>query len=236
MPDIKPYPSRAAAEAAWWQAWRTCDFSWQGLARIPAGDGTLQDYWRMEAGRLIAEPGSDRLWTRFHCPLVFADGSPTPKMAWSTSEWEDLRVAVRTRLARGGEAAPCRLDGAVLDRLNEAEDQLPERDGYLWLIARHAFFAGDVDLSRTGFELLDVHGAWFGGAFHTEGAHIVHYDVYRSVQAQGLPEHAQMPVADSIIAAATEQLPVNKRNRWPVVVGLTLAFITVLITVLVMRP
>ena len=246
MPETRPYPSRAEAEAAWWRAWRGCDFSWQGLARIPASNGTLQDYWRTEAGRLIAEPGSDRSWTRFHCPLVFADGSPSPKAAWSAHEWDDMRQALRTRLALGTEAAPCRLDGVVLDGLQEAEEVVPDPEAYLWLIARQAYFRGDVDLSRNGYELLDVNGAWFGGAFRTEGTHILQYNVYRSVQAMALPEQArparpkavQPAKAVSAVVTDANAVPATspKPRRWPAVAGLLLAVIAILITVVILRP
>ena len=69
-------------EAAWWRAWQVRDYSWAGLAALPASEGlTLQDYWRGEKDRLIAEPGTTRRWTRFHCPFVFSDGSASPKAA-----------------------------------------------------------------------------------------------------------------------------------------------------------
>jgi hypothetical protein len=239
MPDSRPYPSRATAEAAWWQAWRNRDFSWQGLARIPAGDGTLQDYWRAEAGRLVAEPGSDRLWTRFHCPFIFADGSPSPKAAWLAADWDDLRMSIRTRLARGAECAPSRLDGVVLDGLDEAEDDLPERDGYLWLVARQAFFRGDVELSRTGFEWLDVHGAWFGGSFRTDGAHIVNYNVYGSVQAQALPDRTtfSIPAVTVTMVGPGEKIgPSSKRTSWPAVISLLLAVIAIAVAIMALRP
>lgn len=237
MPDSRPYPSRAAAEAAWWQAWWQRDFSWQGLARVQAGHDSLQDYWRVEAGRLIPEPGSDRLWTRFHCPFVFADGSPSPKAAWTKAEWEDLRMSIRTRLARGSEGTPCRLDGVVLDGLDEAEDTLPDHDGYLWLVARQAFFRGDVELSRTGFEWLDLHGAWFGSGFRTDGAHIVNYDVYGSVQAQALPYRAAAvpAVAPVAVEAAGQTEPGTKRAPWPAIIGLLLAVVAITVVVLALR-
>ncbi len=89
-------PDIAALEAQWWKAWRAADFSWDGLARQSSqacgdiGIATLQDYWASERERLIPEPGTSRRWTRFHCPLAFADGSPSPKAAWSEADWRGL--------------------------------------------------------------------------------------------------------------------------------------------------
>src|SRR5438132_9712575 len=89
-------PDIAALEAQWWKGWRAADHSWDGLAaKSPEACGdiglrTLQDYWAGERDRLIDEPGTGRRWTRFHCPLTFADGSPTPKALWNEADWQAL--------------------------------------------------------------------------------------------------------------------------------------------------
>ncbi|ESQ87479.1 hypothetical protein ABAC460_19320 [Asticcacaulis sp. AC460] len=161
-------------EAAWWNAWRRFDLSWEGLARREGhSDATLQDYWRNEAGRLIAEPGTARQWTRFHCPFVFEDGTPSPKSHWTAADWADLHSSLRTRLAMGSEAKPCLLTGAVLDGLFEAEAEVPDAEGFLWLRANWAYFRDGVDLSRNGLGLADFRAAWFGGKAVFEGARAV---------------------------------------------------------------
>lgn len=104
--------SRDKLTSDWWGRWRSADFSWAGLADKPwqgwlvADDGrmvrveelpsaqkdlepgwrpaSLQDYWRSEEGQLI--PGDGKLWTRVHCPLNWADGTPTPKRSWTETE------------------------------------------------------------------------------------------------------------------------------------------------------
>jgi hypothetical protein len=166
--------NKQTQEAAWWHAWRRLDLSWDGLAKREGhGAGTLQDYWRNEAGRLIEEPGTGRRWTRFHCPFVFEDGTPSPKSAWTAAEWADLHSSLRTRLAMGTEAKPSLLTGAVLDGLFEAEAEVPEAEGFLWLRANWAYFRDGVDMSRNGLGLADFRAAWFGGKAVFEGARAV---------------------------------------------------------------
>ncbi|EGF93471.1 hypothetical protein ABI_19110 [Asticcacaulis biprosthecium C19] len=161
-------------EAAWWNAWRRLDLSWDGLARREGhGDASLQDYWRNEAGRLIDEPGTPRRWTRFHCPFVFENGSPSPKSAWTAADWADLHGSLRTRLAMGTETKPSLLTGVVLDGLFEAEAEVPDQDGFLWLRANWAYFRDGVDMSRNGLGLADFRAAWFGGKAVFEGARAV---------------------------------------------------------------
>ncbi len=147
----------AAREAAWWADWRARDFSWDGLAAQATGDGSLQDYWRNQQHSLIHEPGTQRRWTRFHCPLLFADGNA----------FAQGRVA-RRRLARPGtqlayppgaerSERPCRLDGCVLRRMDEGADDAGE--AYLWLSARWAWFGEGVDLRNNSLGLSDFQGA-----------------------------------------------------------------------------
>ncbi|ESQ74992.1 hypothetical protein [Asticcacaulis sp. AC402] len=166
--------SKLAQEAAWWHAWRRLDLSWDGLTRREGHDGaTLQDYWRNESGRLIPEPGTQRLWTRFHCPFVFEDGTASPKSTWTAADWADLHASLRTRLAMGTEGKPCLLTGAVLDGLFEAEAEVPDEAGYLWLRANWTYFRDGVDMSRNGLGLADFRAAWFGGKAVFEGARAV---------------------------------------------------------------
>src|SRR4051794_18827651 len=100
-------PNIAALELQWWKDWRAADYSWDGLAAkrmMHRGtEITLQDYWRGEDGRLIAEPGTSRRWTRLHCPLVFADGTPSPKARWAQvdfggTDWSDIAAIIQARL------------------------------------------------------------------------------------------------------------------------------------------
>ena len=202
-----PTSPTAACEAEWWQAWRALDFSWQGLAAMPGhSGGTLQDVWAMEGDRLIVEPGTMRLWTRFHCPFVFADGSPSPKAAWSDGEWRDLQQALRTRLAMGSGERPCRLDGIVVDELIEGEDEVPEAAGFLWLRAPYMFVRGDVDFRYAGLALGDFTGAWFGGRVDLTGAEILSGSLNDVVMARSLGAEilAVRPPAVAAIPAVVE--------------------------------
>lgn len=198
---------RQAQEASWWQTWRQFDLSWEGLARRPGSDGgSLQDYWRNESARLIAEPGAHRLWTRFHCPIVFADGTPSPKAAWTVEEWNDLHATLRTRLAMGTAERPCLLTGVVLDGLFEAETEVPEVDGFLWLRADLAYFRDGIDLSRNGLGLADFRGAWFGGKAVLEGTQALTADFSGAYHAARMIEAPQQTVSP----------PLTQRRRTPV--------------------
>ena len=172
-------------EALWWEAWRDRDYSWNGLARkLGHGGGTLQDVWALESDRLIMEPGTDRLWTRWHCPFVFADGSLSPKASWSPSDWRDLHQGLRTRLAMGSRARPCRLDGVVIDGLDEGESEIPDEGDFLWLQAPFSYVRGDVDLRHAGLAFCDFHGAWFGGRVDLTGAKVLDGDMLNIVMAR----------------------------------------------------
>lgn len=164
-PEGSANPEVRAFEQAWWQAWRAQDFSWDGLGAKPGHDGrTLQDCWRTEANNLIEEPGTKRRWTRFHCPFVFADGSPSPKARWSEAEWQAVQMGLKTRLAGGTETEPCLLTGVVLDHLSEPEEaRRTDRDGDFWLVASGAYFRNGVDFSCNGFGGAAFNAAWFGG-------------------------------------------------------------------------
>jgi uncharacterized protein YjbI with pentapeptide repeats len=178
MSDSHNNPEVQALETAWWQAWRTQDFSWDGLAAKPGHDGhSLQDYWRSEGGDLITEPGTHRRWTRFHCPFVFADGTPSPKAQWTEVQWQAMRMAVKTRLARGSEAEPCLLTGAVLDRLAEPEEVCRgDRDGDFWLAASGAYLRDGCDFTCAGFAGVAFNAAWFGGEALFNGARLDNAD------------------------------------------------------------
>src|SRR5689334_828715 len=110
MPDKAKMmnPQVAALEKAWWDDWWAQDFSWEGLAqKIATGSMTLQDFWDAEKDFLISEPESNRQWTRFHCPFVFANGTPSPKATWIREEWD--------RVATIPSAVIVYMDGVVLE-------------------------------------------------------------------------------------------------------------------------
>lgn len=237
-----PISSTAAHEAEWWSSWRALDFSWQGLAARPGhGEASLQDYWRNEGDRLIAEPGTARLWTRFHCPFAFADGSPSPKASWTEADWRDLHQGLRTRLAKGTAEQPCRFDGIVIDALREAEDEVPDAAGFLWLRAPNIFVRSDVDLRHAGLALCDVAGAWLGGRVDMTGAEILSgslNDVVmaRTLAAVALPERIQASPAaasptvietpvETIAGQETNERPKSRRGLW-IIVGMTVVAIS----------
>lgn len=217
-----PTSSTAAREAEWWQGWRGLDFSWQGLAARPGNDSaTLQDYWRNEAGRLIAEPGTARQWTRFHCPLTFADGSPSPKALWTADDWRDLHQSLRTRLAMSTSARPGLLDGVVLDALLEGETELPDEADYLWVQAANVYIRGDVDLSHNGWGLADFAGAWFGGKVDLTGARLLDSDftparfVLQAVAQDQVREVAAPVVVETV--AEVQPSPKRRLGKWAVI-------------------
>jgi uncharacterized protein YjbI with pentapeptide repeats len=148
MPDI------AALEAQWWKDWRAADYSWDGLAAKSSqackdiGLGTLQDYWASERDRLIAEPGTMRRWTRFHCPLAFAGGAPSPKASWSEADWRAL----------ADDLARLTLDPCVL--FTGLVAPLPAGRPDLWLNAPHAYVHGPLTLGAAAY-VLDR--AWIAG-------------------------------------------------------------------------
>jgi uncharacterized protein YjbI with pentapeptide repeats len=156
-------PDVAALEGQWWTDWRAADFSWDGLGARASeacrdiGIKTLQDYWVGERDRLIAEPGTSRRWTRFHCPLAFADGTPSPKAAWSEAEWRAL----------GDDLAQRMLDDCVLFAGIVAAIPAASHTG-LWLNAPQAYVAGPLVLGSAIAAHIDH--AWIAGAVTTDGA------------------------------------------------------------------
>ncbi|HVZ28988.1 MAG TPA: pentapeptide repeat-containing protein [Asticcacaulis sp.] len=197
---VQANPEVQAFEAAWWQAWRKQDFSWDGLAAQPGHDGhSLQDYWRGEADDLIAEPGTNRRWTRFHCPLVFADGTPSPKANWSETQWQAVQMAVKTRLARGSETEPCLLTGVVLDRLAEPEEVCRnDRDGDFWLVASGAYLRDGCDFTCGGFAGVAFNAAWFGGEAVFAGTRLQKADFTQATFRE--PAH----FTDAVFVGATQ--------------------------------
>ena len=196
--ELRPRIRATALQADWWSRWAALDFSWQGLAAKPGHDGAnLQTYWRNEGERLIAEPGSDKLWTRFHCPFVFVDGTPSPKAAWTADDWRDLHQGLRTRLAMSTAAKPCLLDGVVLDALLEGEQDLPDEADYLWVRATNLYVRGDVDLRHNGWGLADFSDAWFGGTVDLTGARLLHSDFSAAIVASEIAE--ARPVTEAIV-------------------------------------
>lgn len=242
-----------AREAAWWRDWRARDFSWDGLAAMPAGDGaTLQDYWRNEDYRLISEPGTARRWTRFHCPFVFADGSPSPKATWSADDWRDLEHSLRTRLALSSDDRPCRLDGVVLRGLDEGDDDAGE--AYLWLTARWSYFRRRVDLRNTSLGLSDFQGAWFGGPADFSGARQLQPNFGSTIHAVPEPVAARpsepvppprpvampAPTAVKPVAVTPETvatpLPATRKWGWRVIAGLGAAAMAAVAIAVLFRP
>jgi len=155
------HPDLAAREAQWWAAWRAADYSWDGLAAKSSqacrdiGINTLQDYWAAERDRLIDEPGTARRWTRFHCPLVFADGSPSPKASWSDAQWRDLTDALSALMLD-----PCVLFAGVVAPIPAVTHD------DLWLNAPQAYLIKGLALSRAAWHL-DT--AWIDGPVTAEG-------------------------------------------------------------------
>ncbi len=201
-----------AREAAWWADWRARDFSWDGLAAQAAGDSSLQDYWRNQQHSLILEPGTQRRWTRFHCPLAFADGTPSPKAAWRDEDWHDLERSLRTRLALSEAERPCRLDGCVLRRMDEGADDAGE--AYLWLSARWAWFGEGVDLRNNSLGLSDFQGAWLGAGSDFAGARQLQPNFGSTVQFSRPADIAGAPVdrlPPQAVAAPPPQPPAQIR-------------------------
>ena len=149
MADTTTHADVAALEKAWWTAWWAADYSWDGLAAKHA-DGqdrpSLQDDWSVEEKFLISEPGTNRRWTRLHCPLVFADGTPSPKASWGQADWSAVSQLVRAHTDR--------LSGAVLERLTLRID-----DGHVR--ADQAYVAQLTQFS--GSATLDFSRAWIAG-------------------------------------------------------------------------
>ncbi len=147
-------PDVATLEAQWWAAWRIADYSWDGLAAKSSeacrdiGLKTLQDYWSAERDRLIPEPGTPRRWTRFHCPLAFADGSPSPKAGWSDAEWRALTHDLAALMLD-----PCVLFAGIVA-------PLPAVPAGLWLNAPEACLTGGLTLSAAAWHL---DKAWIDG-------------------------------------------------------------------------
>ena len=145
-----------ALEAQWWKDWRAADYCWDGLAAKSSeackdiGLATLQDYWAAERHRLIDEPGTARRWTRFHCPLAFADGAPSPKARWTETDWRTLHNDLSRMMLD-----PCVLFTGVVAPLPAAAN--PD----LWLNAPHAYVMGPLTLGRATYAL---DGAWIAGA------------------------------------------------------------------------
>lgn len=219
-------------QAAWWRDWWALDFSWDGLAAKPGGDSTLQDYWRGEHYALIDEPGTPRRWTRFHCPLVFADGTPSPKSHWTLKEWRDLERSVRTRLALSEADRPCRLDGCVLRTLDEASDDAGE--AYLWLTATYAWFGASLSFRNNSLGLSDFSGAWFGGPADFDGARQLQPDFSDATFAEpGLsrvmaqiiavsrpaPEAMPVPVSHPVETLPPQSGPQQGRPAWRIAAG-----------------
>jgi hypothetical protein len=174
MPDIAKTmnPEVSALEKAWWDNWWAQDFSWNGLAARACGEVSLQDIWRSEEAFLIAEPGTNRRWTRLHCPLRFKDGSPSPKADWDEAMWFTLAPQVH-RLAHA-------LSGAVLDQLHLSGHFGVLRGDYAYIAGAtiiqvvadmadfsHALFKDEADFANTAF----ARGARFSQATFLKPAH-----------------------------------------------------------------
>ncbi|MBW8732900.1 MAG: pentapeptide repeat-containing protein [Asticcacaulis sp.] len=198
-------PDLAARHAAWWQEWRAADYSWDGLSgdglsgdglagktvlahatvARPAYDISLKDYWAGEAGRLIPEPGTGRQWTRLHCPFHFADGTPSPKAAWTDADWQALAADVAALAAAHGGVwllAGGVIDPAVLPRQPAAA-----------IVADAAYVTGTVHLADQA--ACQLAGAWVCGGIETEtGANL------DRLRASGLSESDLAGIGEAEIA------------------------------------
>lgn len=109
--DIEPSPD-------WWAAWNELDYSWSGLAEkpwegwfwntaaaraVPAGSetgdcvpGTLQHQWWRHRDALFVDPVDGRAYTVAHLPLLWSDGSRSPKTdsAHSAEVDNELTLAI----------------------------------------------------------------------------------------------------------------------------------------------
>ncbi len=168
-------PDIGALQNQWWADWRAADYSWDGLAgksfEHRGARLSLQNYWGDEAKRLINEPGTARRWTRFHCPFVFADGTPSPKAHWSDADWAEVE---RAALMEIGLDVPIVLSGAVLRSLvlPAIADAAHARGG-LHLILSQAWMGGDLGLDPAPGQAaaldIDASGAWIGGPLRCRG-------------------------------------------------------------------
>lgn len=167
----------------WWAEWRNQNFTWEGLgdtdwdgwAVEPDGtvvpeDGssadsrvaTLQDYWRDEEPRLIEGPGGK--YTRFHLPLTWSDGSPTPKTGWGPDMREELRLALRAKLDAAALAPAPDPEGGAPVGAGHAQFQgvvLPPQLPLSQVLAR---FVGPVRL-QASFAWIEP--GYFGGSFNS---------------------------------------------------------------------
>lgn len=180
----------------WWAKWRREDYSWDGLAkkswqgwsvvkdteeivetdslgRREARDATLQDYWRMEETRLIE--GDGKRWTRVHCPLVWADRTPSPKRDWIEDHRRVLDTIVSAKIAQAAETT---FDGPWDNRELLGADRRAQLQGAVLFGApsggalrrmsvcfERVYFAGLADFSRTTFSG-DAH---FGDTAFSQG-------------------------------------------------------------------
>ncbi len=168
MPDIAKTmnPEVSALEKAWWDNWWAQDFSWDGLAAKTFHGSCLQDIWLEEADHLIVEPGTDRRWTRVHCPFVFKDGTPSPKANWARVEWDAVISTVNRYSGH--------ITGGVLDRL--------ELDGELTLLqADHVYISKPIVLGHISLHC-DFRSAWLAG-FYCDPAILDRADFRKTVFA-----------------------------------------------------
>ncbi len=188
-------PEIAALEAQWWKDWWAADYSWDGLAGkkllhvlaaefldIPKFGLSFQDYWRNEESHLIAEPGTNRRWTRLHCPLVFADGTPSPKQGWTEAEWDAVFAAIPSVKLPVPDTEAVVLEGAVLPKLRVwfSDKWLDLSHAYVgsdygepsWgLSARHTLFRGKVQFIAATFHVAQFQDAVFLSDFSALHTH-----------------------------------------------------------------
>lgn len=135
---------------------------------------TLQDYWRLDlasgrlrddaamAGELIAAQGQPT-YHMAHCPLAYADGTPTAKAGWGEAERAALHALFGARL---GAAAETAFEGPWYNRKPVGADRRAQLDGCvllrapahpqgktspLNLRARQSAWAGDIDFGGAPF-------------------------------------------------------------------------------------
>lgn len=142
--------SREELLSAWWEGWRSRNYTWLGLARRSlSGDGglhgeaTLQDYWRRDpvtgeersdealraAGELVEAPDGS-LWHVVHLPEEIPNHGPTNK----SEHWDKISELVAARIAAAkettftndrlvGKDGRAQLEGAVLQRISVPSKQ-----------------------------------------------------------------------------------------------------------------
>lgn len=177
----KPHanPEIAALEAQWWKDWWAADYSWDGLKAKegPEGTANMQVFWHSEEARLIPEPGTSRRWTRLHCPFVFADGTPSPKMQWRDAAWQDLCSDVLKPRPEGNHSLIAIAGGVFSDVLIA---DWPS-DALRSILAAQIYIGGNFQTHLTKpLFLFDMAGAWVNACRLAEAPFTLRADAIRA--------------------------------------------------------